>query len=93
MRQITRGDADAGVGDFQRGHRTFRAQRESHLATGGRVLEGIVNKDEDKLVVPKLVPPAAALTEREREILDLLTAGLSNKEIGQRLYLRIPEIT
>jgi DNA-binding NarL/FixJ family response regulator len=30
-----------------------------------------------------------ALTEREREILDLLIAGLPNKEIAQRLYLSV----
>ncbi len=33
--------------------------------------------------------PADPLTEREREILDLLTAGLSNKEIAQKLYLSV----
>jgi DNA-binding NarL/FixJ family response regulator len=33
--------------------------------------------------------PGDVLTEREREILDLLTAGLPNKEIAQRLYLSV----
>lgn len=33
------------------------------------------------------VDPLSELTEREREILELLAAGHSNKEIGQRLYL------
>jgi two-component system, NarL family, response regulator DevR len=28
-----------------------------------------------------------SLTDREREILDLIAEGLTNREIGQRLYL------
>ena len=38
-------------------------------------------------------PPAlSALTEREREILTLLASGLSNAELGARLYLSGPTI-
>lgn len=33
--------------------------------------------------------PVEALTDREREILHLLTAGLANKEIAQKLYLSV----
>jgi len=32
-------------------------------------------------------PKAAQLTEREREVLDLITEGLTNRQIGQRLFL------
>ncbi|MEV5510107.1 response regulator [Streptomyces orinoci] len=32
-------------------------------------------------------PVLASLTERERQILDLIGEGLTNREIGQRLYL------
>ncbi|GAA2109121.1 response regulator transcription factor [Microlunatus panaciterrae] len=32
-------------------------------------------------------PRLASLTAREREILDLITAGYTNKQIGQRLFL------
>ncbi len=39
---------------------------------------------------PHQVPPAGpALSPRETEVLTLLTAGLSNKEIAQRLYLSL----
>ncbi|WP_094603994.1 Serine/threonine-protein kinase PknD [Sporomusa silvacetica DSM 10669] len=37
-------------------------------------------------------PPVAPLTERELEILNLIAAGMSNKEIGQVLYLTINTI-
>jgi len=38
-------------------------------------------------------PPAlSSLTEREREILTLLASGLSNAELGARLYLSEPTI-
>ncbi len=32
-------------------------------------------------------PPGEELTEREQEVLDLLAAGASNREIGERLFL------
>lgn len=32
-------------------------------------------------------PRLAALTEREREVLDLITDGLTNRQIGERLFL------
>ena len=36
---------------------------------------------------PKADQPAPLLTEREREVLDLIAAGSTNREIAQRLYL------
>jgi DNA-binding NarL/FixJ family response regulator len=36
--------------------------------------------------------PAASLTSREREILELIDGGLSNKEIAQRLCIEVPTV-
>ena len=36
---------------------------------------------------PKSDQPAGLLTEREREVLDLIAAGSTNREIAERLYL------
>jgi len=34
---------------------------------------------------PKQMPPGANVTEREKQVLKMLVAGLSNKEIGRPL--------
>ncbi len=36
---------------------------------------------------PKLAQPAPLLSEREREVLELISAGSTNREIAQQLYL------
>jgi two-component system, NarL family, response regulator DevR len=49
-------------------------------AVTGRLLERLRNP-------PRTDPRLSTLTEREREILDLIAAGGSNREIGQQLFL------
>jgi two-component system response regulator DevR len=49
-------------------------------AVTGRLLERLRNP-------PDTDPRLNSLTEREREILDLIAAGGSNREIGQQLFL------
>ncbi len=44
-----------------------------------RVLERLRHKDDDD--------PLAALTEQERKILDLIAEGLTNRQIGERMFL------
>ncbi len=39
------------------------------------------------LFAPKADQPAPLLSEREREVLDLIAAGSTNREIAERLYL------
>ena len=46
-----------------------------------RVLERLRHADDDEPT------ELAQLTEREREILELIAEGLTNRQIGQRLYL------
>ena len=38
-------------------------------------------------VPPKIAQPAPLLSEREREVLELISAGSTNREIAQQLYL------
>jgi len=64
------------------------------VAGGGALIEPSVARkvvDEFARLAPPARPPEATLpeplSEREREILRLLAQGLSNREIGQRLYL------
>jgi DNA-binding NarL/FixJ family response regulator len=44
------------------------------------------------LAAARSVEPASALTGREREILDLIDEGLSNKQIAQRLCIELPTV-
>ncbi len=39
------------------------------------------------MFAPRAEQPAPLLTEREREVLDLIAAGATNREIAERLYL------
>jgi two-component system, NarL family, response regulator DevR len=47
-------------------------------AVTAQVLERVRHRPEDEL---------AALTEQERKILDLIAEGLTNRQIGERMYL------
>jgi two-component system nitrate/nitrite response regulator NarL len=57
-------------------------------------LAGMLLRRVATLAGERRVPerPAVHLTEREREILGLMAEGLSNKQIGQRLWIELPTV-
>jgi two-component system response regulator DesR len=78
------------------------AGRMSPAAAKAAGASGFVSKDLDAtelaravqqvgqgmtLFPPKAEQPAPLLSEREREVLELISAGSTNREIAQRLYL------
>ena len=84
----------ADAGDYQ-------AAREN-LATGRGLVErdisqeitGMVNRVEEKLgsIAPSSQPLVEPLSERELEVLGLIAQGLSNREIGERLFLALSTV-
>jgi DNA-binding NarL/FixJ family response regulator len=70
------------VGELLRG---IRAVATGELAISGAVTRSLLHRRTDHVSSGQIEP----LTEREREIRDLLRAGLSNKEIAQKLYLSV----
>jgi DNA-binding NarL/FixJ family response regulator len=65
--------------------RGIRAVATGELAISSAVTRSLLQRRTDHFSSGPIEP----LTEREREILDLLRAGLSNKEIAQKLYLSV----
>jgi two-component system response regulator DesR len=78
------------------------AGRMSPAAARAAGASGFVSKDLDAMEIaaavrmvglgmtmfsPKAEQPEPMLTEREREVLDLIAAGSTNREIAERLYL------
>ena len=58
----------------------------------GTVTTGSLIADSEALVLARLrdkqaADPLDVLTEQERKILDLIGEGLTNRQIGERLYL------
>ena len=59
------------------------------VAAGGSLMDpAVTGKLLDRLRHPPVPDPrVGSLTAREREILDLIAEGLSNRQIGERLFL------
>jgi LuxR family maltose regulon positive regulatory protein len=63
------------------------------LATFATEKEKIADKSEaSNLTAPTAQPLVEPLSERELEALRLLAQGLSNREIGERLFLALPTV-
>jgi len=62
------------------------------IAEGGSLLDAkttarVMQRLRDEAVARERKDPLAALTEQERRILDLIGEGLTNRQIGERMFL------
>src|SRR4051794_31905493 len=67
--------------------RTQIAQAVRTAAAGQSVLDPVVQRRLVEAAVPPPVEPPGGLTAREAEVLQLIAAGLSNREIAKRFYV------
>jgi LuxR family maltose regulon positive regulatory protein len=56
------------------------------------VFEAEVRKSENKPDLPPAQPLIAPLSQRELEVIRLISQGLSNHEIGDRLFLALDTV-
>jgi DNA-binding NarL/FixJ family response regulator len=64
-----------------------RAAHEGGMVFGARLAGRVADLFQAPTPAPSAPPALADLTEREREVLDLLAAGASNEAIARRLFV------
>lgn len=65
----------------------IRAVVQGHSLIEPEVAVRVIDRMRNQRSADPQTNPLAALTERESEILSLITDGLTNQEIGERMYL------
>ena len=83
-------------------HRSLDAGAQGYVIKGMRqeaVAEAVRRVHRGKRFLPSPIlqtlqsrPPNTALTPREREVLGLVVAGMSNREIGKQLGITVPTV-
>ncbi|MGN7798240.1 LuxR C-terminal-related transcriptional regulator [Leifsonia sp. 22587] len=83
---ISRGERVAGRAQLESAAATFRA-----LGASG-YLARCLHLLEEAAVESSAVDPLASLTTRERQVAHALAAGMTNKEIAERLYVSVTTV-
>jgi LuxR family maltose regulon positive regulatory protein len=87
-----RDGASARLGEAERSVRTHRLARRTAELDAVRALIADRLTAERRRELAAAVPSVEPLTERELEVLRLIAQGLSNREIGDRLFLALDSV-
>ena len=85
MRQVTRCDTDAGVGDREHDPAIVTTQLDRHLATAGRVLDRVLDEIEREL------PDAAAIDRHHQRLGGQMNLDRDPGMLGEQLA-RLPRL-
>ncbi len=67
---------------------TYQGKAQLHPDVARRLMKAIsVDAQDNKAVEPSIPKELVGLTDREREVLDLIASGLTNREIAQKMVI------